>query len=440
MKVLVVGGGGREHALVWKLAQSPKVTKLYAAPGNPGMEDVAERVPIGTEDVDGIVAFAEREKIDLAVVGPEAPLAAGLGDRLRERGVLCFGPGARGALLESSKRFARDFMARHGIPAPFYRAFTALDEARRHLENLPDGPVVVKADGLAQGKGVVVAQNRAEALAALEEMMGARRFGEAGKEVLIEECLSGEEVSLLTFTDGKTILPMLPVQDHKRVGEGDTGPNTGGMGTFAPVSVFTSEVARRVDGTILRPLQKALQAEKFDYRGCLYVGLMLTPDGSGVAIPRVIEFNARFGDPETQVLMPLLRSDLFDILYACAKGDLGGIRPDWSEGRAVCVVMASGGYPGKYSGGHVIEGLSAEEVPPDVGQDSWVFHAGTDRNDRGELITAGGRVLGVTARGATLEEALRRARARVDVIRFEGRAFRRDIAHRELAKGKAARP
>jgi phosphoribosylamine--glycine ligase len=432
MKVLVVGSGGREHALVWKLTQCPAVTKLYAAPGNPGMEDAAECVPVGVTEMDKIVAFAERERIDLAVIGPEAPLAAGLADRLRGRGILCFGPCAKGALLESSKRYARDFMARSCIPAPAYRAFTALDKAGAYLETRA-APLVVKADGLAQGKGVVVAESRGKAFAALEEMMGEGRFGEAGKEVLIEECLTGEEVSLLTFTDGRTILPMLPVQDHKRIGEGDTGPNTGGMGTYAPASVFTPEIAERVDETIIRPLRKALQAEDIDYRGCLYIGLMLTPDG-----PKVIEFNARFGDPETQVLMPLLKTDLLDILLACAKGggDLGKMRLEWLDGSAVCVVMASRGYPGGYAAGQVIKNLSAEDpsVPTDVGQNSWVFHAGTAGNDRGELVTAGGRVLGVTARGATLEEALRRAYARVEVIHFEGRVFRRDIAYRELVR------
>lgn len=426
MNVLVVGSGGREHALVWKLAQSPKVTMLFAAPGNPGMEKNARLIPLKVSDLDGIVAFARNGKIDLAVVGPEAPLALGLADRLRENGILCFGPGAKGALLESSKKYARDFMARHGIPSPFYRGFTSPAEAGRYLETLPDDPIVVKADGLAQGKGVVVARNRAEALEAVAEMMDGGRFGEAGQEVLIEECLVGEELSLLAFVDGKTVLPMLPVQDHKRIGEGDTGPNTGGMGTYAPTSIFTPEIARKVDRTIVRPLEKALWSEGLDYRGCLYIGLMLTPDG-----PRVIEFNARFGDPETQVLMPLLKSDLFDILYACAKGDLAGQKPEWSDESAACVVMASRGYPGDYVTGYLIEGTA---VAQDVESGSQVFHAGTAKDDRGALTTAGGRVLGVTATGRTIEEALKRAYARVDSIRFESRIFRRDIAHRELAR------
>ncbi|MDR1649397.1 MAG: phosphoribosylamine--glycine ligase [Synergistaceae bacterium] len=429
MNVLIIGSGGREHALAWKLSQSPKVTALFAAPGNPGIEKIARLVPLRTSDGEfgEIVGFALKESVGLVVVGPEAPLALGLADRLTERGIPCFGPGAKGARLESSKIYARNFMKRHGIPSPDWRSFSEPGEAKRYLETLPDAPVVVKAGGLAQGKGVVVAANRAEALSAVDETMGGR-FGEAGREILIEECLTGEEVSLLTFTDGKTILPMLPVQDHKRIGDGDTGPNTGGMGTYAPVSVFSEEVARTVDDAILRPLEAALRTEGLDYRGCLYVGLMLTPDG-----PRVIEFNARFGDPETQVLMPLLESDLFDILYACAVGRLEKAdAPKWSGGSAVCVVMASRGYPGAYATGQVI--TEKKPVPEALARDSWVFHAGTARDAQGNLTTAGGRVLGVTARGKTLEEAIGRAYARVDSIDFQGRTFRRDIAYRELAR------
>jgi phosphoribosylamine--glycine ligase len=429
MNVLIVGSGGREHALAWKLSQSRKVTALYAAPGNPGIEAIGKIIhtaPLRADELDNLVDFAQKESIELVVVGPEAPLALGLADRLRERGILCFGPGQKGARLESSKIYAREFMKRHGIPSPDWRAFSGPGEAERYLETLPDAPVVVKADGLAQGKGVVVAKNRAEALSAVKELADGR-FGEAGREILIEECLTGEEVSLLTFADGKTILPMLPVQDHKRIGDGDTGPNTGGMGTYAPVSVFSPEVSRAVEETIIRPLRSALREEALDYRGCLYIGLMLTPDG-----PRVIEFNARFGDPETQVLMPLLESDLFDILRACAAGCLeeAGV-PEWSGESAVCVVMASEGYPGEYAAGRVI---TENPVPDALMRDSWVFHAGTARDALGRLTTAGGRVLGVTARGKTFEEALERAYARVDTIDFPGKVFRRDIAHRELAR------
>lgn len=428
MKILVVGSGGREHALVWKLAQSEKVSKIYAAPGNPGMEESAERVSLKVTDIEGIAAFAEHEKIDLVVVGPEAPLALGLADRLSEKNILCFGPKAKGALLESSKKYAKDFMARHKIPTAGYRVFSSAAEAGRYLETVPDAPIVIKADGLAQGKGVVVASNPKDALLAVSEMMDGNRFGEAGRQIVVEEFLEGEEVSLMAFSDGHILLPMPPVQDHKRVGEGDTGPNTGGMGAYAPVAAFTPETAREVDTQILLPLQKALRDENFDYRGCFYIGLMLTRNG-----PKVIEFNARFGDPETQVLMPLLKSDLFDILYRCARGDLETEEPpvEWHDESAVCVVMASGGYPGAYTAGQVIE----EDAPSEaLMRNSWVFHAGTARNERGERVSAGGRVLAITAKGTTLEQALGKVYERVESVRFKGCAFRRDIAYRELAR------
>ena len=421
MNVLLIGGGGREHALAWKLTQSPLLTRLHAAPGNPGMEKMAHLAPLKANDIDGIVAYAVREKIDLAVVGPEEPLSLGIADRLEEKGILCFGPKARSVRLESSKKFAKDFMERHGIPTAAYHAFSSISEAWRYVETL-EGPIVVKADGLAQGKGVVVAQTRAEALEALGEMESGR-FGDAGRAVVIEELLTGAEVSLLTFADGENLFPMLPVQDHKRAGEGDTGPNTGGMGAYAPVSVYTPKIAKAVEETIIRPLLKGLRDEKFDYRGCLYIGLMLTPDG-----PKVIEFNARFGDPETQVLMPMLKSDLLDITYSCAKGKLVR-KPEWYAGNAVCVVMASGGYPGSYSTGRVIH---EDDVPAELAENSWVFHAGTARDSKGELVTSGGRVLGITARGGTVNEALERAYARAAQVRFEGSFFRRDIAHREV--------
>ncbi|MDR2529488.1 MAG: phosphoribosylamine--glycine ligase [Synergistaceae bacterium] len=420
MKVLLVGSGGREHALAWKLRQSPKLTQLYAAPGNPGIGELARLVPLKAADVDGLVAFAEREAMDLVIVGPEAPLALGLADRLEERDIPCFGPKTKGALLESSKKFAKDFMARHGIPTAAYCAFTSEDEARRYVKSLPEGPLVVKADGLAQGKGVIVAESRREALDALKEVMSGR-FGDAGRQVVVEERMTGEEVSLLTFSDGKTLLPMLPVQDHKRVGEGDTGPNTGGMGAYAPVPAFTPALVEEMESKILRPLCDALRREDLDYQGCLYIGLMLTPEGL-----KVVEFNARFGDPETQALMPLLKTDLLDLTCACARGslvNLPGRVLEWRDEKAVCVVMASEGYPGDYPIGRII--------CLDAGmpfQNSWVFHAGTARNEQGELVTAGGRVLSVAARGATLDEALTRAYTRAENIRFEGCSFRRDIA------------
>ncbi|MDR1621662.1 MAG: phosphoribosylamine--glycine ligase [Synergistaceae bacterium] len=445
MKVLLIGSGGREHALAWKLAQSPRLTELYAAPGNPGIETEmsgtgitkTRLVPLKAADVDELAAFAEAKSVDLVVVGPEAPLALGLADRLREKNIPCFGPGAKGALLESSKKFAKDFMTRHGIPTAAYRAFSSADEGKKYLRSLPEGPIVVKADGLAQGKGVVVAETLEEASSAVDAMMNGR-FGDAGREVVIEECMTGEEVSLLTFTDGKTILPMLPVQDHKRAGEGDTGPNTGGMGTYAPVSVFTPEVAKAVDAQIVRPLQNALRQnalrqdalshDALGYRGCLYIGLMLTPQG-----PKVVEFNARFGDPETQVLMPLLETDLLEVTYACATGDLAGCTLKWRDEKAVCVVLASLGYPGEYRTGYAIR---ESPVPEDLAQNSWLFHAGTARNAQGGLVTAGGRVFGVTGRAKTLEEAIARSYARAAHVEFQDRAFRRDIAHREIKREK----
>ena len=426
MKVLLIGSGGREHALAWKLAQSPLLTQLYVAPGNPGMENIAQLIPLKVNAIKKIVDYAVQEKIDLVVVGPEEPLQLGLANRLEESGIPCFGPKSMSAQLESSKIFAKDFMTRHGIPTAAYRAFFSTGEARKYAETLT-GPSVVKADGLAQGKGVVVAADRKEALEALNEMESGR-FGGAGSCVVIEEMLTGEEVSLLTFSDGENLFPMLPVQDHKRAGEGDTGPNTGGMGTYTPVSIFTPDIAQAVENSIIRPLLKGLREENMDYRGCLYIGLMLTPDG-----PKVIEFNARFGDPETQVLMPMLKSDLLDIAYSCAKGKLA-YKPEWRGGNAVCVVMASEGYPGSYPTGRAIH---EDAVPAGLAGASWVFHAGTARGPEeknGELITSGGRVLGITAYGENIDRALERAYARAALVRFEGGFFRRDIAYREIAR------
>ncbi|GHV45083.1 phosphoribosylamine--glycine ligase [Synergistales bacterium] len=425
MKVMLVGGGGREHALAWKIAQSPKLTELYAAPGNPGIEEIARLVPYSVTDIDKIAAFAAKENIDLVVVGPEVPLALGLADALSVHNIPCFGPDAKGALLESSKKYAREFMSRYNLPSPNWRAFSSLQDAGIYLTTLPDVPVVIKADGLAQGKGVVVAQNRIDAFAALEEIMDSGRFGTAGKEVLIEECLFGEEVSLLTFSDGKKLLPMIPAQDHKRVGDGDTGENTGGMGAYAPLSAYTPEIERVVETTILKPIERALREEKIDYRGCLYIGLMLTATG-----PKIIEFNVRFGDPETQAVLPLLKSDLLDVLYACAIGDLGDTKLEWSDQAAACVVVASEGYPGKYNTGYVI----TDDRENKNGAPAMVFHASTAWNKDHELVTDGGRVLGVSSSGKTIKEALDNVYARIDKIHFEGLTFRKDIAYKEFAR------
>ncbi len=429
INILVVGGGAREHALAWKLSQSPRADRIFAAPGNIGLDIMTTLAPIAVDDHEGLTALALKEKIGLVVIGPEAPLAAGLADRMDAAGLTVFGPRAAAARLESSKPFAKDFMARHRIPTAAYKTFGSSAEALRYLDGKPDGPIVVKAAGLAQGKGVTVARNLDEARAAVREAMDDGRFGPAGSEVVIEDFIDGEEVTILAFTDGRAIVPMLPVQDHKRLGEGDTGPNTGGMGAYSPVAVYTPDVARTVRETIIEPTLAGLQADGLDYRGCLYFGLILPAPGSPHKGPQVIEYNARFGDPETEVLMPLLRSDLVEIMLRCARGDLAGCPVEWSEETAVCVVMASGGYPGPYVTGLVV----TENVPSNVGA-SLAFHAGTALNERGEVVTAGGRVITVAAQDVLLEKALFKAYDRVRAIHFKDGYYRRDIAFRELAR------
>lgn len=419
MKILVVGGGGREHALVWKIAQSPRVKKIFAAPGNPGMEGLATCVPIGAEDIRGLAALARQEGIDLTVVGPEAPLVAGLADAFKAEGLRVFGPEARGARIEGSKAFAKQVMARKGVPTAEYREFTDYAAADAYVRRL-DRPCVVKADGLAAGKGVIVAERPVEALQALEDMMTKSAFGEAGRRVLMEERLVGEEASVLAFTDGETVRPLLPAQDHKQVFDDDRGPNTGGMGAYAPAPVCTPEILRRVQDEILVPTVQALREEGIIYRGVLYAGLMITPSG-----PKVLEFNARFGDPEAQPLLALIKSDLVDIMEAVIEGRLDEITLSWEPGAAVCVVLAASGYPGAYPKGDVIEGLD------EAAQEALIFHAGTCRRN-GRLVTAGGRVLGVTARGAGLGEAIERAYRAVSKIHFEGMHFRRDIGRKGL--------
>jgi len=429
IKIMVVGGGAREHALAWKLAQSPRAEKVYVAPGNPGLDIMTRLVPISVDDLDDLTDFARDEKMGLVVIGPEAPLARGLADKMRAAGLLVFGPSAAGARLESSKTYAKDFMLRHGVPTAAFKSFTLSEEAIKYLESKPDGPIVVKADGLAQGKGVTVAQDRAEAAQAVRQAMDDGRFGSAGSEVVIEDCIEGEEVTILAFCDGNTIIPMPPVQDHKRLGEGDTGPNTGGMGAYSPVAVYTPEVARVVEETIIKPTLAGLKADNIDFRGCLYFGLMLPGPDSAYQGPQVIEYNARFGDPETEVLMPLLKSDLVEIMVNCAEGRLEGQVIEWREETAVCVVIASGGYPGEYQTGLVI----TENVPSLVGA-SLAFHAGTALNENQETVTAGGRVITVAAKDVTLEKALFKAYDRVRAIHFKDSYYRRDIAHRELAR------
>ncbi|WP_337553505.1 phosphoribosylamine--glycine ligase, partial [Acidaminococcus fermentans] len=423
MQVLVIGGGGREHTLVWKLAQSKKVTKLYAAPGNPGMKDLAECVDLDIADLDGLADWAEKHAIDLTVVGPEAPLVAGIVDVFKARGLTIFGPSAKAAEIEGSKIFSKELMEKYGVPTAFFKVCDNLADARAFVEE-KGAPIVIKADGLAAGKGVVVAMTRDEALAALDEMMGAHKFGSAGNRVVIEEFMEGEEASLLAFTDGKTIVPMLAAQDHKRVNDGDQGPNTGGMGAYCPAPVMTDALKEKTVKEVLRPIVDALAKEGRPYSGCLYAGLMIKGDSV-----KVVEFNARFGDPETQVVLPLLKSDLAEIMVACANGTLTPDLVEWSDKAAVCVVMASGGYPASYKKGIPITGLKAANAMDDV----VVFHAGT-REEDGKILTNGGRVLGVTAVADDIPSAQQKAYDAVDKIHFDGAHYRQDIAWRALRR------
>lgn len=422
MKVLVVGGGGREHTLVWKLKQSPQVDKIYCAPGNGGIAQDAECVPLAAEDLHRLADFAQEQQIDLTVVGPEAPLTTGIVDLFKARGLKVFGPEARAACLEGSKVFAKEKMTRYGVPTAAYRVFYDAAAALEFVREL-NSPCVVKADGLAAGKGVIVANNREEAEQAVHLIMEERAFGDAGKAVVVEQRLEGEEVSVLAFTDGKTIKTLAASQDHKRVFDGDEGPNTGGMGAYSPPPVYTSELHEKTVKDILEPVIYGLADDGIKYKGVIYAGLMITSEG-----PYVLEFNCRFGDPETQVVVPRLKSDLVEVMNAVIEERLAEVELEWDPRAAVCVVAASGGYPGAYEKGKVITGL--DELPPDV----LVFHAGTALSD-GKLVTSGGRVLGITGFGATIEDAVKRAYSGMEKIHFEGIHYRRDIAHRALKRG-----
>lgn len=419
MRILVVGGGGREHALVWKLAQSPRVKKIYAAPGNAGIAELAPCEPVGSEDIPGLVSLARQKGIDLVVVGPEAPLVDGLVDALAAGGIAAFGPARQAAVLEGSKVWAKEFMARHHIPTADFRVFEEIEPARDYIRSL-GGRCVVKADGLAAGKGVVVSNDMEAALAALERLLVRQELGTAGRQVVVEERLEGEELSVLAFTDGQKLIPCPGVRDHKRAFDADRGPNTGGMGAYSPLPFYTPEMEVRVIKEVLQPTVEGMAAEGRPYRGVLYAGLMLTPDG-----PRVLEFNCRFGDPETQVLLPRLKTDLLDIMEAVVQGDLGRIAREiaWNPWAAACIVLASEGYPGDYIKGREISGL--EDLPAGT----LAFHAGTARKD-GRLVTAGGRVAAITALGNTLEEAVARAYAGVERVSFAGMHYRRDIGFR----------
>jgi phosphoribosylamine--glycine ligase len=420
MKVLVVGSGGREHALVWKLAQSPRVTQLYAAPGNPGMTRLARCVSVAAEDIQGLAEFVAAQGIDLTVVGPEGPIASGLVDRFAERGLRAFGPTQAAARLESSKAFAKALMARAGIPTAAYQVFADYEAAAKAARQA-SYPLVVKADGLAAGKGVTVAETPQQALAALHRLLIDCAFGRAGRQVLLEEFLEGEEASVLALCDGESVCPLLPAQDHKAVYDGDQGPNTGGMGAYAPAPGLTPALLDQVTCTILEPAVAGLRALGCPYRGVLYVGLMLTASG-----PRVLEFNCRLGDPETQAILPLLETDLVDLLEACVDDTLAGFTLRFTPGACVCVVLASAGYPGPCRPGVEIKGLEAV-----TDQQVAIFHAGTSLEGN-RLVTAGGRVLGIAAWDATLPEAVARAYSVVAQVEFDGMHYRRDIGAKGL--------
>ena len=414
LKVLVIGGGAREHTLAWKLGQSPNVEEIYIAPGNAGTGFIAKNLDIKPAELESLARAALERRIDLTVVGPEAPLATGIVDLFQARGIPVFGPSKEATRIESSKVFAQGLMQKYGIPCARSRSFSSFAEAKDYVKT-QQIPIVVKADGLAAGKGSVVAGSTAEALAALSDIMEKRIFGEAGDQVLVEECLQGTEVSLLAFSDGKTVVPMVPACDYKRACDGDEGPNTGGMGSYSPPKLFGSEMISRVMDTILEPTVRAMAKEGKPYKGVLYAGLMLTEEG-----PRALEFNARFGDPESQVMLPLLKSDLVEIMLAVLDERLDKTQIEWRDEACVGVVMASGGYPGSYKTGFPIKGL--DEVDDDI----LVFHAGT-RESEGIIYTDGGRVLTVTATGGTIAEAGDRVYSNIRRIHFEGCHYRHDI-------------
>ncbi len=429
MRILVIGSGGREHALVWKLAQSPYIDKIFCAPGNGGISDIAECVDIKGDDVPALVDFAGKEKIDLTVVGPEVPLAAGIADECVARKLAVFGPNKKAAFLEASKVFAKELMARHKIPTAAFKVFDDSRAAREYLSQLK-GPCVVKADGLAQGKGVVVAQDAAEAQEAVESMMEKKAFGPAGDKIIIEECLQGQEASILVITDSRDIIALATSQDHKRVFDDDKGPNTGGMGAYSPTPVVTAPLMVEIMEKIIVPVIDGMVREGIDYRGVLYAGVMITKDG-----PSVLEFNVRFGDPETQAILPRLRSDLFEVMMAASGGSLskiikaGGLV--WDSSPCVCVVCSAKGYPGPYEKGKEITGLNELKGFKDIE----VFHAGTKKisagaHDKARYVTDGGRVLGVTGMGNTIVEAIDSTYTALRGIRFEGMHYRTDIGRR----------
>ena len=419
MQVLVIGGGGREHALVWKIKQSPRVKKIYCAPGNAGTGEIAENIPIAADDIESLLEFALQKKIDLTVVGPEQPLVMGIVDQFEEKGLRIFGPTARAAELEGSKSFAKDIMAKYGLPTAEYKTFSSADNAAEYI-NFKNCPLVIKADGLAAGKGVLLCQTVDEALVAVDSIMGKKSFGKAGNQIVVEEFLQGQEVSVLAFSDGKTVLLMDSAQDHKAAYDGDKGPNTGGMGAYSPAPVFTEIMRQKVRDQIMLPMISAMQQENRPFKGILYAGLMLTKTGS-----QILEFNVRFGDPETQPLLVRMDSDIVPIFEACIDGTLDQCPLQWKNESSVCVVMAAEGYPGPYEKGKPISGLQYANSLPGVE----VFHAGTKTQD-GQVLTQGGRILGVTATGENIANAISKAYEAVDKIKWQGIHYRKDIGHR----------
>jgi len=421
MKVLVIGSGGREHALVWKITQSPKISQIYCAPGNAGISKLAQCVNINADSIDKLVDFAQEEKIDLTIVGPELPLSNGIVNEFNRKGLRVFGPSKKATEIESSKVFSKYLMKKYNIPTANYEVFQNSEKAFDYIKQQVF-PLVIKADGLAAGKGVFIVKDLLQARDALDALMEEKKFGEAGRQVIIEEFLEGEEVSILAFCDGKTIVPMVSSQDHKKIFDNDRGLNTGGMGAYSPVPFYPNEFEKRVLEEILKPTVKGLQSEGREYKGVLYAGLILTKQG-----PKVLEFNARFGDPETQVILPRLKTDLIDIFNAVIEGTLHKINIEWKDNAAVCVVMASGGYPGKYQKGKVISGLERLEKMKDI----IVFHAGTKFQDD-KIITSGGRVLGITAWDENISKAKERAYKGVKEIYFEDMYYRKDIASKAI--------
>jgi phosphoribosylamine--glycine ligase len=429
MRILVIGSGGREHTLVWKIAQSKLCDKIFCAPGNGGIADIAECVQIKADDIAGLLDFVKKEKIDFTIVGPEAPLAAGIVDEFRKYDLKIFGPQKKAARLEASKIFAKELMAKYGVPTADFKIFSDSQEAYRYLDEA-GAPCVIKADGLAQGKGVIVARDITEAKEAVKSILEDKVFGAAGKRLIIEDCLEGIEASILVFTDGKNVVPLASSQDHKRVFDADRGPNTGGMGAYSPAPVVTQKVFAEIIDKVINRTITGLSSEGITYQGVLYAGIMLTDSG-----PKTLEFNVRFGDPETQAILPRLKSDLLEVMLAVSETELSRIQKlEWDNRSCVCVVCASGGYPGEYQKGREIIGLDEAAKIEDV----IVFHAGTEsvkdegRRTRGKYFTAGGRVLGVTGLGNTVKEAIDRTYQAVGKIHFEGMHYRRDIARRAL--------